>query len=493
MAGEIEESGAFVRLGGALAALLPAWLTRERAITYGVPLAFTVVSFVVYWYLGPQNTVYKNHVYQADAFLHGRLDLGPGYSWLELAFKNDKFYEVHAPMPAIIILPGVALFGQALNQTLVSAVVGASCAPVVFGIARNFAAKVSAQVWLTMLFLFGTIFWYSASSGGVWFFSHTVAVLFLLLAIYATLTMRNPLLAGLCLGAAYWSRQPMILGLPFFVIMFSDQWLRGSSEKPLLQRIDVRPLLQLGVGLGLFGMLTLEYNNLRFGSPFDNGLDYSVQAATLTDLYIHGPFDIRYIPRHIPVFFEMTPVFQSHAPYVVPSLLGMAIWGTTPAFLYALFPNIRDWRKVAVGGALLFVAIFIIVSKSASTGLGWDWAAFEIPHKLHLLPFYAMIALAIVAGLWYRDKLVIACWSAIIPVAVLMFSFAATGWAHFGYRYALDFYPFLFLLTIRSMGGDPKWHHKLLILLSVAVNLWGVLWIYQFDLRQFLDLKWATI
>jgi len=87
---------------------------------------------------------------------------------------------------------------------------------------------------------------------------------------------------------------------------------------------------------------------------------------------------------------------------------------------------------------------------------------------------------------------VIACWSAIIPVALLLFSFAATGWAQFGYRYGLDFYPFLFLLTIRGIGDEIKWHHKLLILLSVCVNLWGVLFIYQFDPKQFLDLRWVT-
>ena len=462
-----------------------------------VATAFAFLTFSVYWYLGPQDTVYINHVYQADAFLHGRLDLGQDYPWLELIFWDGKVYESHPPVPSIIIMPGVALFGQALNQTLVSVVIGSLCAPLVFGIVRKFTEKLSAQVWLTVLFLFGTIFWYSASHGGVWFYSHTVGVFFLLLAIYATLVLRNPLVAGLSVGAAFWSRQPMLMALPFFVLMFSDQWLPHSSEKSVLKRIDIIPLMKLGSGVGLFVAFALGYNDVRFGSPFDAGLTHSPQATELTSIYPNGPFDISYVPRHIPAVFELMPIFQRNAPYVIPSFFGMALWATTPAFFYALFPNIRDWRVVLVAGALLFSAVFVVFTRSVSVGLGWDWVRLgvplDLPHDYNLVPFFAIMALAIAAGLRYRDKLVIACWSAIIPVALVLFSFGATGWAQFGYRYGLDFYPFLFLLTIRGIGDDVKWHHKLLILLSVAINLWGVLWIYQFDPRHFLDLKWVTI
>ncbi len=470
-------------------------LTREWVVVFGLAAFFCVFAFVVYWYLGPQSTAYINHVYQADAFLHGRLDLANGsdLTFLELAIKNGKFYESHPPMPSIVLLPGVVLFGLSLNQTLVSVVIGALCAPLVFLIVRSLNEKVTAQIWLTVLFLFGTIFWYTASNGGVWFYSHTVTTFFLLAAVYATLTNRNPLIAGLLLGAAYWSRQTTILSFPFFFIMYSVRWLSESSDKPLWRRIDLKPLLQLGSGVGLFVLLSLGYNYLRFGSPFDNGLNYSDQAQNLTSLYNYGPFDIRYIPRHIPAIFEFMPIFQSQAPYVIPDLIGMSVWATTPAFFYALFPNIRSRRNALLGVALLSVTVFILLSRSVSSIWGSDWATHVFPHRIHLLPFYAMIALAIAAGIKSRDKLVIACWSAIVPVALVLFSFAATGWTQFGYRYALDFYPFLFVLTIKGIGKDIRWYHKLLIVASIVINLWAVLWIYQFDPRGFLGLHWTTI
>jgi uncharacterized membrane protein len=121
----------------------------------------------------------------------------------------------------------------------------------------------------------------------------------------------------------------------------------------------------------------------------------------------------------------------------------------------------------------------------------WDlgWASLSFTDGLTVYPFLLLIALAILTGI--RNKLIIACWAAIIPIALTLFVYAATGWAQFGYRYALDFYPFLFLLTLIAIGDNVRWHHKSLILIGVLVNFWAVLWIYNFDQHGFLDLRWV--
>ena len=78
-----------------------------------------------------------------------------------------------------------------------------------------------------------------------------------------------------------------------------------------------------------------------------------------------------------------------------------------------------------------------------------------------------------------KDKVTLSSWFGILSIAVVIFTNAATGWG-FGYRYAVDFYPFLFLLTVRGMGSDLKWYHKILIIIGVIVNLVGVLAINKF-------------
>jgi len=116
----------------------------------------------------------------------------------------------------------------------------------------------------------------------------------------------------------------------------------------------------------------------------------------------------------------------------------------------------------------------------------------SVPYGADYYPFAILVAMAVIAALWRRNRLALACWSVIIPMAFTHFLFAGQGWAQFGYRFALDYYPFLFLLTIQGMGSELRWHHKALIALSVAVNLWGVLAINKLQPLHALGLDWAT-
>lgn len=467
---------------------------------------FCLFVFLLYWYIGPQGTPYVNLVDQANAFLHGRFDIVPQYAKnINLIEKvctdivngackpGGKLYISHPPMPAIILMPGVAIFGLDINATLVSVVIAALTAPIIFAITRRFSEKLSTQVWFTVLFLFGTIYWFTADNGGVWFFSHTVALLFLFAGVYTTLVKKNIYLTGMFLGAAFLSRQTTALALPFFLIMHSDSWLPAAEGKSLRERLQVEPLVLFAVGAAPFVLFDFAFNYQRFGNPLESGYSYSEQVhqPQLAYVYNHGIFDISYIPRHIPVFFEGMPIVQTSGPYVLPSWAGQAFWATTPAFLCALFVGLRDKRVIIGGAALLTIAAAIIISRAVARAWGTDWSTQQFPYGLNLWPFFGMIALAIFMGFKLRDKLVIACWAAIIPIALTNFTFAATGWAQFGYRYALDFYPFLFLLTMKGMGSDLKWQHKGLILSSVAVNLWAILWIYQFDPSQTFGWHWV--
>ncbi|MGH9199083.1 MAG: hypothetical protein ACRD1T_25560, partial [Acidimicrobiia bacterium] len=290
-------------------------ITLSRYQVAMIAVGLGLVAFAVYWYLGPQNTVAVQYVNQANAFLHGRLDIVPEYAknfnLIEkacLKVENDhctpdsKVYITHAPVPALILVPGVLLFGLAINATLVSVFLGAMTAPVVFGVARRLTDRISVQVWLTVLFMFGTIFWYAASHGGVWFFAHTVGVFFLFLAIWATLGPKNPLLAGIFVGAAYLSRSSMIMSVPFFLIMFSDQWVHWDKDRPLMQRVNLAPLVQLASGVSVFLVASFLYNYLRFENPLDSGYYHSEQMkqAALASVYNHGPFHYSYVERHIP-------------------------------------------------------------------------------------------------------------------------------------------------------------------------------------------------
>jgi hypothetical protein len=394
-------------------------IKNQRLAPFIVALLFFSVTLVVYYLTYPgYNTPYDYFVWLADAFIHGRLSLKEAPPRLtELIPFNGNIYVVYPPMPAILLIPFVAIWGVEFKQTLASIVLGSINVSLVYLVMRRLTSSESVRIWMTVLVAFSTIHWYIATIGSSWYLAHICSFLFLNLAIYETLGKKRPFLIGLLVGASYWSRLSTILGLPFFIIMLSDKWL-SNSEEPFLKRIRLKPLIQLGSGTAVFVFLNLTYNYLRFGTPLD--VAYTMLLTPSAQPWFdRGMFSLYYIPYHLYVILAKPPVFIDKPPYVVPSMQGLSILVTTPAFIYSIFAGIRN-------------------------------------------------------------RLAFACWSAIIPIALLIFTKAGTGWTQFGYRYAMDFYPFLILLTLRGIGSTLRWHHKLLICLGILTNTWGVLWINKF-------------
>jgi hypothetical protein len=119
------------------------------------------------------------------------------------------------------------------------------------------------------------------------------------------------------------------------------------------------------------------------------------------------------------------PIVQATPPFLIPSWNGLAIWITTPAFIYSFKASFKK-------------------------------------HEVKL------------------------SWFALLSIAIVVFSHGATGFTQFGYRYAVDFYPFLIFLLIISLSKKKlKWHHWVLLIISILVNLWGIVWINKFGWVSF--------
>lgn len=381
-------------------------------------ILFSVTYLIYFLTKESDSTPYNNFIRLADAFLNGRLYLIQDATWIELVHIDDRHYVVPPPLPAILSLPFVAIWGITTNQTLISILFGSINVSLAYLVARKLTQNTRVQIWSTVMFGFGTIHWWVASSGGVWVFSQTVSVTFLFIGILLTLHKSHPLLISLSLGASYWSRLTTVLSLPFFLIYTYDRWYSAENIKTIFNRINIKFLFYLGFGIAFFIGLNALYNYGRFGSPFDVSY-YLIPDIFEEKWYQKGIFDISYIPRHLKVFFIGLPKIIDEFPYIVPTWNGLAIWITTPAFIYAFKSNIKN-------------------------------------------------------------KLAIGCWVSIVLIAFVNFLHGTWGFSQFGYRFAVDFYPFLFILTVLGIGDKIRWHHMTLIIIGIIVNLWGVLTIARF-------------
>jgi hypothetical protein len=82
-----------------------------------------------------------------------------------------------------------------------------------------------------------------------------------------------------------------------------------------------------------------------------------------------------------------------------------------------------------------------------------------------------------------------ALWVTVALVAVPTFFYQNSGWVQFGYRFCLDYFPFLVMLL--ALGGRRfGWGTRALIIAGIVINLFGAVTFdryqsyYRFDRRK---------
>ena len=167
--------------GGSLARVRAYWSTTygaellEKAETHPNLWGFlgtTILAAAVYLATSPadpQALDYFNRL--ADAFLHGRYWLLEAPSWLnELVPVEQGWLVPYPPMPAILALPFVALFGPGFpSQVYSSLYAGLAIGTTFLVLGRlGLPLRVRDRLGLTVVFAFGTVFWFIAVSGSAW-------------------------------------------------------------------------------------------------------------------------------------------------------------------------------------------------------------------------------------------------------------------------------------------------------------------------------------
>jgi hypothetical protein len=468
-----------------------------------VTILVFLLTLLVYYFTYSSAAVHNHPIRLADAFLHGRLDIANGkdlIGFLDFAIYNGKYYPLEPPGSAIISIPAVLLWGDTVNQTLISVTIGAITAGVVFRVSRYFTPSLPQQLLWTAMFSFGSVYWWNATFAGVWYFNHAVAVFFLFMAVHETLVSKRPFTAGLALGMAYISRLPSSMTFPFFLVMFT-QWRPDTEGLAAWRRLDYRTLIEFCLGAGIIVVALSAYTFVRFDDIRPSASYYHWHALPSLEVpggvLEHGLFDLKYISRHIIVFFEK-PLYMTSkdAPYVFPSWGGAAFWVTTPALLYGFLAGISN-RWIRWGGAISMALSILLTSIIPNLGRGpttqpwFDWAQWDIPYNVNLLPFVLLAGYSMYCGL-RGNKVILGCWLAVLFTIPVHFTVGVTGWPQYGYRYLLDYAPFVFILAWFGMGPRMRWHHVVAVSLGIFINLMAVLYVNKFEPDMVRGIHWIT-
>jgi hypothetical protein len=369
---------------------------------------------------GKHAMVYFDHL--ANSFLHGRLDLVSPLALLDLTPHAGRWYVPFPPVPALLLLPLVAVLGpMAPLEVPVSVTLGGLNVALVYlllGAMRRrgwIGLDDRSRLWLVGLFGFGTVHWYAACEGTVWYLSQMVTVTFLALAALAAVRRAHPAWTGVALALAVGTRPNVALALPFFL---AELALR-DREDGVTSRRWVRRGVMLVLPIGVAGLALFAYNAARFGDPLDFGyVTQNVDPRLKSDLRTYGQFNFHFLPRNAKLALASLPTFHTKFPFFTPRAEGMSLFLVTPAFLYLL-------RR--------------------------------LPRTL-----------------WGRGA-----WASLLLLNVPLLLYYNTGWDQLGYRFSLDYSIFaLCLFGVNAGTGIPKML-KVLVLASIIINLRGVVWWFQ--------------
>lgn len=333
---------------------------RERPDTLGTFLVVLVATAIYLFTSSRDRQNLDYFVRLADAFLHGRIYLTEAASWLnELIPKDGVWYVPYPPMPALLLVPFVAVFGTDFHQQIASSIFGGISVGLAWLVLGRFALTARVRLGLTAVFGFGTVLWFVAETGSVWYLGHVVAVMLSMAAILLALDRRWPFAVGALLGCAALSRLPVALTVPFFLALIAGiGWPPRLPSRPE-RGAAMRRVIAFGLGAAIPGGIYLLYNVARFGTLADQS--YVLIPGVLQDpIYAkHGILAIEYIPRNLFAIFLRSWNYVDDPPFLQPSWWGLSLFLTTPLFAWLARARIRDPRVAwaVIGTALALIPI----------------------------------------------------------------------------------------------------------------------------------------
>ncbi len=359
----------------------------------------------------------------AWAIAQGQWWLAEAPPWLNelVPCGTERWCVVYPPLPAILAVPFTLFFPTDLSQVLVSRLAGGLSTGILFLALRAFGAPRLVAITGALLSTFGTTLLFSSVDGRAWYAAHAVSMPFLCAALLFAARGERALLVGACIGLAALARLPVAAAAPALALLLAH---RAGMPYP-------RALAGVVLGGIPFALLYVGYEVLRWGSLFDSGY---VQLTEGDVFFTRGLFSPFYLPRHFYAIFLEPPDLVEGTPFFLrPRGIGTALFLVTPAFLW-LFAGLRGLRR-DVGTAAVAAAALLAL----------------IPDIFH----------------------------------------GTVGFQQFGYRFSLDAQPFLVALAVAgdSRSGTtwrwrPSWLFALVVIVSVAINLYAMIAITRFSYWQ---------
>ena len=466
-------------------------VTRWLVVVAGIGLAIAALGI----YSATRVDRYYDHfVWQAAAYLEGQVAIRYPVEGIVGVSGNSYFQDVlpiqttdgisrgllpFPPLPAVVLLPFVAVWGLATDDQAIFTILAAVDIAICWWMLGRLAVRPAVQALGTVFLAFGTVFWFTAQVTTTWYQAHIVAIGLTMLAIGIAVggdrassdetdnealsradsthaatgessgirarlwVDRRQFLAGVLFGLACTSRLTIVFGAPFLALVGpGGDWRRRSWSA--------------GLGAALPLLALVLYNVATTGHIFHPAYEYLyvLESNGYPSLGYHPEWaveDPRYLPQNLRI-----------------ALLGL--------------PDILPF---ALPDSLAVEPIVVCTDPGAVRGLFDPDCPLAVPRDtgmsvLLTSPAYLLAIPAL--GAYGRSRIVTGAVLAIVVISVVNLMHFSQGWVQFGYRFSNDVAPFALLIVALGTDGLARRHGwalplaAALVVVSIAINLWGVLW-----------------
>lgn len=351
----------------------------------------------------------NNYVLLADSFLHGRLDSEEYFH--DMAVHNGKHYVIYPPLPAVLLMPFVAIFGVLHTKAvLVSLILTLLNIAMLKRIFQKLEVPLSNAKWIIIAFVFGSPYWLAVIKS-TWvqsFFGHVVAVTCLLLAIDEALGKSRWYLIGLYAGMAFLTRQFCIYSL----VLLGCLWWNNTSSLGLNAKIKSALSFTsvFAFSIGIY----LALNWLRFGNIFDTGYSHFVLQGYLKERFNEfGLFHPAYVLFNFIYLFFQGPHFTFGGDGTL-VYQGLDRFGTSLTFAspYIFISFAARWKRKLLAAAWIVIALSII-----HLLFYYGNGKVQINAQRYTLDFFPILIILVALGTKYVPALL---WKVMVVYSVVL-------------------------------------------------------------------------
>ncbi len=319
----------------------------------------------------------KEHIELWWTESEGHMDTLRAFSRGEIRSRRQTWYVTFPPGPALFFVPGVAIWGLAFADVLLTALLAALIPALLVGFLDRLRGTDQGRgrehLWIAAAWALASPALFVGAHGSVWFTAQICGALFLTLHIITGWDARRPLLAGLSLGMAVACRPTMALALPFF----AAEWWRTGHR--------LRSALAFAAPIALIGGALMWHNAVRFGDVFEFGHRY-LDIRWQERMQSVGQFSPHYLRRNIECMLWLAPQLSLGAPYLRWSMHGMGLLLASPWLLLLAAARRRFPQRAGLRVAALALALPpLLYHNSGQLQLSYRFALDYLPLLVILL------------------------------------------------------------------------------------------------------------